>query len=314
MTQPTGEVFDLGYQHYDGPREGRYRARTALWVNGVRTALGLGRGAKAKILPTLLFVAAMAPAVVLTLVRNAVPDVDIPGIPGHAGYYQYVSIVMLLFSAIIAPELLCPDRRDRVIDLYLVRPLTAEDYVVARWLAFFSITLALVYSGQVVLLVGLVLANSDPVNYLGDNWLDIPRFLGAGALLAVFITTLPLAVSAFTTRRAYAAAIVIGLFVISSATTGGLTECQHSTQETRGLECDREAGEAAKWVALLDIGQIPGHVNRMIFADDAQARAGELAVISAARKQPAGVLVGWFAIMTVVPAGLMLLRYRRIRL
>ena len=61
MTQTTGEVFDLGYQHYDGPREGRFRARTALWVNGVRTALGLGRGAKAKILPTLLFVAAMAP-------------------------------------------------------------------------------------------------------------------------------------------------------------------------------------------------------------------------------------------------------------
>ena len=314
MTQPTGEVFDLGYQHYDGPREGRFRARTALWVNGVRTALGLGRGARSKILPTLLFVAAMAPAVILTLVRNAVPDIDIVGVPGHAGYYQYISIVMLLFSAIIAPELLCPDRRDRVIDLYLVRPLTAEDYVVARWLAFLSITLALVYSGQVVLLIGLVLANPDPVNYLGSNWLDIPRFLAAGALLAIFITTLPLAVSAFTTRRAYAAAIVIGLFVISSATTGGLTECHGSTQESQGLECDREAGEAAKWIALLDIGQIPGHVNRMIFADDAQARAGELSVISAAREQPAGVLVGWYAIMTVVPAGLMLLRYQRIRL
>ena len=48
--------------------------------------------------------------------------------------------------------------------------------------------------------------------------------------------------------------------------------------------------------------------------DDAQARAGELSVITAARDQPAGVLLGWFAIMTVVPAGLMVLRYRRIRL
>ncbi len=314
MTLPTGEVFDLGYQHYDGPREGRFRARTALWVNGVRTALGLGRGARAKILPTLLFAAAMAPAVILTLIRNAVPDIDILGIPGHAGYYQYISIVMLLFSAIIAPELLCPDRRDRVIDLYLVRPLTAEDYVVARWLAFFSITLALVYSGQIVLLIGLVLAAADPVDYLGSNWLDIPRFLAAGALLAIFITTLPLAVSAFTPRRAYAAAIVIGLFVVSAATTGGLTECRHDRPEPLGQECEREAGDAAKWVALLDIGQIPGHVNRMIFADDVQARAGELSVITAAREQPAGVLVGWFAIMTVVPAGLMLLRYRRIRL
>ena len=313
MTQPIGEVFDLGYQHYDGPREGRFRARKALWINGVRTALGLGRGARAKILPTLLFASAMAPAIIITLILSATSGSG-DDIPGHAGYYQIISIVMLLFSAIIAPELLCPDRRDRVIDLYLVRPLTAEDYVGARWVAFFSITLTLVYSGQIVLLIGLVLAAADPVDYIASNWLDVPRFLAAGALLAVFITTLPLAVSAFTTRRAYAAAIVIGLFVISSATAGGLTECQGSTQDAQGLECERQAGDAAKWIALLDIGQVPGHVNRMIFADNAQARATELAVISAAREQHAGVLVAWYLIMTAVPAGLMVLRYRRIRL
>ena len=66
MTEPHGEVFDLGYQHYAGPREGRMRPRKALWMSGVRTALGLGRGSRAKILPVLLFASAMAPAVILT--------------------------------------------------------------------------------------------------------------------------------------------------------------------------------------------------------------------------------------------------------
>ena len=64
MTEPRGEVFDLGYQHYQGPREGRMRARKALWANGVRTALGLGRGTLAKVLPALLFIAVMIPALV----------------------------------------------------------------------------------------------------------------------------------------------------------------------------------------------------------------------------------------------------------
>ena len=63
MTQRTGELFDLGYQHYDGPREGRMRARKAVFFDGFRTTLGLGRGAGAKVLPMLLFGAAMAPAI-----------------------------------------------------------------------------------------------------------------------------------------------------------------------------------------------------------------------------------------------------------
>ena len=36
---------------YGGPREGRERARMGVFKNGVRTALGLGRGPRAKILP-----------------------------------------------------------------------------------------------------------------------------------------------------------------------------------------------------------------------------------------------------------------------
>ena len=313
MTERSGEVFDLGYQHYEGPREGRMRARMALWVNGVRTALGLGRGPRAKILPTLLFVAAMGPAIILTLLAS-VADLG-EQVPGHAGYYQIVSITLLLFAAIIAPELLCPDRRDRVLDLYLVRPLTPVDYAGARWLSFFSIALALVYSGQIALLIGLTLAANDPLEYLRANWLDIPRFLGAGVVLAIFITTLPLAVSAFTTRRAYAAAIVIGLFVISAATAGGLTECSESHDGGSNFQgCERPAGDAAKWLALVDIGQVPSHVNRMIFADDARARATELSVVTAVRELNSAVPVGWYILMTAVPGLLLLWRYRSIRL
>ena len=202
--QSRGELYDIGYRRYEGPREGRNRARFALWTNGLRTALGIGRGARAKILPILLFASITVPAVVIVMIASFAEGFgasDVAGVPGYADYYDVVSILILLFSAIIAPELLCADRRSQVLQLYLVRPLTSTDYVAGRWLAFFTIVLALVYSGQIVLFVGFTLAAEEPLTYVRENWLDAPRFLAAGAVIAVFTTTIPLAVSGFTDRR-----------------------------------------------------------------------------------------------------------------
>jgi ABC-2 type transport system permease protein len=316
MTQSSGELFDLGYQHYQGPREGRMRARKAVFGNGFRTTLGLGRGSGAKILPILLFAAVMAPAVILALVASRAAALA-EGLPDASLYYQIVSIILILFSAIIAPELLCPDRRNGVISLYLVRPLTATDYVAGRWLAFFSITLLLVYSGQAVLLVGLVLSAADPVDYLRDNWLDIPRILGAGLAVAAFTTTLPLAVAGFTNRRAYAAAFVIGIFIISSFAGGILTSCDESGDaggsRDQGdiaaveTECEPLMGDAAKWLGLLDIGRVPTHVNDMIFGTDSNEHlAREVA------KLPKIVPIGWYVLLTAGPAFALWWRYRRI--
>jgi ABC-2 type transport system permease protein len=305
MTQPTGQLFDLGYQHYDGPREGRTRARKAVFTNGFRTTLGLGRGAGAKVLPFLLFGVAMAPAVIMAIIASITNN--LVDLPGHAIYYQIVSIVLLIFSAIIAPELLCPDRRNGVISLYLVRPLSITDYLAARWLAFFAITLLLVYSGQIVLLVSLVLSAADPLDYLRDNWLDIPRFLGAGFLLAAFITTLPLAVSAFTDRRAFAAAFVIGLFVISGAAGGILTGCDENQERGRAGECEPITGGAAKWLGLVDVSRVPTNVNQMIFDAEDEGRRSRLTA-----ELPGIVPIGWYVILTGGLAFTLWWRYQRI--
>ena len=305
MVESSGEVYDLGYQHYDGPREGRRRARLALWTNGVRTALGIGRGGRAKVLPIIFFVASIGPALLFVLIASTGEE----DIPGHEGYFQIVSIILLLFSAIIAPELLCPDRRDGVISLYLVRPLSTTDYVGARWLAFFSVTLTLVYFGQAVLLIGFTLASPEPFQYLRDNWLDVPRILAAGIVVAAFTTTLPLAVAAFTTRRAYAAAFVIGLYFISAAVTGALTE-SHCTRSAPDAEriCTYLAGDATKWIALGDIGQVPLHVNNLIFsAGEDETNARELVA-----ELPAGVPLAWYGLLTIGPALVLVLRYRRL--
>jgi len=328
VTYPQGEVFDLGYQHYSGPREGRMRARKALWANGVRSTLGLGRGARAKILPILLFIAAMLPALVLTLIASQSGTED--SMVGHAGYYQIVLVVMYIFAAIMAPELLCPDRRENVISLYLVRPLTATGYVIGRWMAFFTITLALAYFGQTVLFVGLTLAADEPLNYLRDNWLDIPRYLAAGVVIALFITTLPMAVAAFTKRRAYATAVVIGIFLICHGVTGALTATQYEgievqqsetvkpgsnggiviqpgPQDYEVMEGEPVTGGAAKWLALIDMGTVTLYVNDLIFdRDDSEETVklmGEL---------PTYVPILWYIFTVVGPGFVLWRRYQRI--
>ena len=306
MTQAAGELFDLGYQHYDGPREGRMRARKAVFVDGIRTILGVGHGSLAKVLPILLFAAAMTPAVVMAIIASLFDGLT-GALPGHADYYEVVSIVLIIFAALIAPELLCPDRRNGVISLYLVRPLTTTDYVFARWLAFFSITLLLVYSGQAVLLASLILSASEPLEYIKDNWLDIPRILGAGLLVAIFITTLPLAISAFTDRRAIAAAIVIGLFIISAATAGILTECEERHDQDRSGNCEPLTGDSAKWFSLVDIVRVPTNVNDMIFGVEEEGQRSQITA-----GLPRIVPIGWYVLLTGGLATVLWWRYRKL--
>lgn len=293
MNTPEGQVFDLGYRHYDGPREGRGRARKALFVNGIRTCFGLGRGNWAKVLPVLFLVSVMAPAAVMAVMAGLLGEmlVDVLDLPGPQDYYEIVSPILLIFAAIIAPELLCPDRQNGVINLYLVRPLSSNDYVLSRWAAFFVVSLVFIYAGQVVLLAGLVMGSEEPLDYLRENWMHIPRFLAAGLAIAAVTTTIPLAAASLTTRRAYASLAVIALFIVSTAVWAILAESA--------------SGEVGRWAKLIDFGGIPIQVSDLIF--DVYDTSGEEGM-----RLPAAISVIWCAIVVAVPAAILWGRYRKL--
>ena len=331
MSTSEGQVFDLGYLNYVGPREGRDRARKALFVNGIRTCFGLGRGAMAKVLPILFFLAVMAPAAVFSIMAGLLGEmlVDLVDLPGHEDYYTFVSVILFIFAAIIAPELLCTDRRSGVINLYLVRPLTSNDYVLGRWSAFFLVSVVFIYSGQVLLLLGLTLGAPEPLEYLRENWLDIPRFLGAGLAIAIITTTIPLAAASLTDRRAYATVAVIGLFLISTITVGALqgTRCESrmetsspsgqtsstSVEVTFGSggigpneDCSLVLGDAARWAQLLDIGNVQTYISDIVFGtyDDAEED------IVRAFRLPEAVAVAWYVLVAATAGFVIWNRYR----
>jgi len=291
-----GTVFDIGYQRYTGVREGRSRARRAIFRDGVRTALALGRDSRAKSLPWTFIIILVGFGFVLALgagsaLRTLGPQVAAQ-LPSHADYYGMTSLIFILFAAVTAPELLCPDRRSRVIDLYLVRPITPLDYLLARWAAFLAVALAVAWVPQIVLMIGLVMGNPEPVAYLAENWTNLPRILLAGGAVAIYATNLAMAVASFTTRRAYAAAFLVGLFVISSPFTMGLAEASE--------------GALGQWIAMFNLGSIPVHVNDIVFGEvTGMTEIGDAHLLSA------GVRIAWFALWVVVPGLILLLRYRR---
>ena len=294
-----GTVFDIGYRSYTGVREGRSRSRLAVFKDGLRIALGLGRGARAKFLPWLFIAVLSAIGLIMALVAGAVERLGGPGsaermnLPSHGDLYGIASIILFVFAALGAPELLCRDRREGTINLYLVRPLTGGDYVAARWAAFLVVMLAAAWLPQVILLLGLAMGDPFPVTYLRTHWLDVPKFLLAGVAIAAYATTLAMLTASFTTRRAYASVFLVGLFVITAPFTIGLAS---------ELE-----GPAARWISMFNLTNIPVHVNDVIFG-----AVSEITEEAPAGKLPKAVLVGWYLAWTLVPGALLWWRYRRL--
>lgn len=294
----AGTVFDIGYSRYTGPREGRNRARWAVLKDGVRTVLGLGRGMRAKILPW-SFVGLLASiGLVMALVAGAAERLagaaaaEQMNLPSHGDFYGIASIVLYLFAAVVAPKLLCRDRREGVIHLYLVRPLTGPDYAFARWAAFLAVTTGAAWLPQIVLFGGLTLGDPEPARYLVDRWTDVPKFLLAGVVMAAYATTLATLVASFTERRAYASVFLVGLFVIAAPITAALAP--------------EVGGTAGRWISMFDLNSIPVHVNDLIFGEASNVTAG-----APARAFPAPVLVGWYLAWVLVPAGGLWWRFRR---
>ena len=323
MMGREAEVFDLGYQRYTGLRQGRNRARWSLFVNGVRTLLGIGRGGKSKILPILFFISAMTPAVVFVVLLAFIGDLVEAAeagdfIPGPADYYGIVAVVLVLFGAIMAPELLGPDRRDNVLPLYLVRPLSTLDYLGMRLAALAAIVLVLVYSGQALLMAGLMLTADVPLDYLRDNWEDIPRILLMGAVITLFISLATLAVSAYVTRRAFAAAVIIVIYIMVSTVISGLTFAENCTNTEAGFgdefrldgrDCDYIIGDLAPYVALLNLSEATDGINALVFDLPAQSPS-----TIALEELPDWAPIGMYLFWTALPAAALWNRYRRLRL
>lgn len=207
----AGVIHDLGYRRYDGPRLGRAHITRALAWHSFRSAFGLGRGAKAKVVPALALLALCLPAVINAFAMSRGNDRVV-------SYDTYTStlriLVMTVFVAVQAPELVSRDLRSRVLPLYFARPIETIDYPAAKYLAFtgacavmMEVPLLLLYAGTIVNVHGgaAVWAQTRAL---------VPGLL-VGLMWAVVLAAVSLFLASLSGRRGFSTGAVAIFFLLT---------------------------------------------------------------------------------------------------
>jgi ABC-2 type transport system permease protein len=210
MSAETGVIHDIGYRRYTGRRLGRAQIIRALYWHSLRSAFGIGRGAKAKIVPVITFVVICLPAVV-----SAVSVARGNGrlVPYDTYLVQLRVVVMIIFIAAQAPELVSRDLRSHVLPLYFCRPLRRLDYPLAKLAAFVTACLAMIEIPLLLLYLGTIAQSHGGSAIWQQTRALIPGLL-VGLMWAVLLAAIGLALASLSGRRAYATgAIAIYFFL-----------------------------------------------------------------------------------------------------
>ena len=296
---PGGSIYDLGYQGYHGHRMSRTSVVAALFGQTLRACYGIGRGARAKIVPFTLAGLALIPAIVAVgiaaLIAQAGPAGSRLDSFSPIRYHTYASVIavfVMLFCAAQGPELFGRDQRYGVLPLYFSRALARTDYAVARTGGLMAGLLLMVLLPQLLLFVGRLLTAADP----GTGWqLESPNLLPIllqGLLTVGLLGGIAAAIASHTPRRAYATAAIIAVFIIPPVIVELVTNIAR--------------GGLGRYVVLLSPGDVLEHTNAVLFRTFAQGP-------DPLRRDLPDAAYFVVALMgIVVSVGLTIRRYRRI--
>jgi len=302
MTSPgtdsaqTGAVYDLGYVPYDGERTGRRGAIRSTIRDGMQRVMGIRRRARKKVIPWILVTLAVVPAIVFVglsfLLSSFAPGTENP-YGSHADYFALTASIVMLFSALAAPEELIPDRREGVLAIYSSRPMRADDYVWARASALGLIVLGFLLAPQVLMYVGFAALSPNGFwSGLTESADQIPRIIAAGVVYVLALTPVALLIAAFASRKTVASGVYVAVMWLTIPVSFALSQLT----EVPG----------ARYASLLSIYGLPEHVRDWIF----DVRPGTTA--------PAGAGVEpWISLTVIVIVAIasfsaVIWRYRRL--
>lgn len=291
----AGAVYDRGYRPYDGPRGGRRAATLALYRASIRRALGLRRSWRQKVAPFVLLAIVTVPAVVNVgiayITRNQINRrIEFITYRDYVG----VSSALLVFVALTAPDIVCPDRRQRVLPLLFARPLTGVDYVIAKVGALFSILFAFSFLPQLLLFVGQALVSDSALDYTRDNLDVMWKVPVSVAFLAIFYATVGLAIACLSSRRIVAGASFIGGFLVSSITAAILVGADEDGRVVQGSPA-----------ALINVLRLPIYLRDLVFL----GRVDPLSSLNGVENGAAAAVLAYACVLGLALA-VLLHRYR----
>jgi ABC-2 type transport system permease protein len=284
-------IHDIGFRHYSGQRMGRPFVVRSLVADTLRGTFGIGRPGREKVTPWILFGIMMLPAFVMLIILIVTHSNE--EIPDYNQYLINLQFVSALFVASRAPYALSRDLRDGVMPLYLSRPMTTRDYVLARFLGLTAGTSIFLVAPITFLLAGALLAELPPIDQLTGFLMGVVL----AVILAVLISAIGLAIACHTARRGIAMAGIVAVLLL----TNGLSNVFYQILDWRG-----EADLASYMVAFNPYGLVDG------------IGASVLGLTSGTDLQPptsmnAGILfVAIYLLILAVCALLLARRYRKV--
>ncbi|MFZ3498849.1 ABC transporter permease [Streptomyces sp. 5.8] len=225
------QIHNIGYRSYDGPRLGRSYARKSLFAQSLRGAYGLGRSAKSKVLPMLLFAVMCVPALILVAVAITVPGSTALPIK-YTTYAMTTQVIVYLYLASQAPQSVSRDLRFKTVPLYFSRPIERVDYVVAKFAAMASALFILTATPLLIMWIGALLAKFD----FGDQTKGFGQALVSVLLLSLLFSGLGLVMAALTPRRGFGVAAIIAVLLIPYGAVSAVQAIAHETGSAGGIE------------------------------------------------------------------------------
>lgn len=221
MTEQAGAVYDLGYEPFEGERRGRVGARRTIFFDGIRRVLGIRRKAKRKVMPWALVSIAMFPPIAAVGIAFLIPPevgdvIDLAG--QNSSFFTLAGTIAMLFTALAAPELLIPDRRDGVLSMLASRPLTTADYLGSRFASLVAVVGTFMVAPQLLLFVGQ--AGTDP-DGLFQGMLStahtLPKIAAVAAIYTIAFGPLGFVIASLSKSKSVATASYLVVMVALSA-------------------------------------------------------------------------------------------------
>jgi ABC-2 type transport system permease protein len=292
-TEPAaGTIYDIGYQRYDGERLGRAHALRTLIGHGVRTAFGIGRSERAKLVPGALLALALVPAIVQAWVGAAAGGAV--RIVSYHDYFQQIEFLVMLFCAAQAPELVTTDQHNRVLPLYFSRPLRRTDYAFGKFSALVLAVLVLPLAGQVTLFTGRVFGAEDLIaGWQAERHAVLP-LLATTVIASLLLASISLAIAAHMKARTLASAAIVAFFLVTGALAPLLNQAL--------------SGDAKRFTALANPLLVLSGTSHWLF--DATPRRGSMLNFF---DVPGPWYAAAAAAFTVLALALLFSRYHRLR-
>ena len=225
-------IHDIGYQRYTGPRLNRGAVLGAIYSHGLRAAFGLGRSAKSKIFPWLVVSITLLVAVILAAVRSQTGIVAL----NYVQFADALSWLVILFVAIVAPELLSRDLRAGVLPLYFSRPLRSSDYLFAKFAALVTAVWLILGVPQFVMFLGAAFTTKKGMSGVWTELGDLLPAWGFSALWALVFAAISLLIASLTGKRAFAAGGIVAVFLMTTPVVGVISILPSSSaQDLAGL-------------------------------------------------------------------------------